>query len=214
MINLIWDLDGTVINSEEEVFDSITKALEQNDIDLKKALKPLRIGPTIDVLLRDSFSSDYLSASKLTDVIKSFRSIYDNSSFDKTPAFEGIREIFENDKYSHYVLTNKPDLPSSRILKKLGFDVNVKRLVTPYTFEAGRKLSKSELFARLISEEKLGLNSTYGIGDMQGDEKAAHSAGIKALGVLWGTGTKEELINCDRIFNSVSELSVFLESLK
>lgn len=211
MLNLIWDLDGTLINSEDEVYDSIVKAIADNGLDAKKAVSPLRVGPTIDVLLRTSFSEDYMTEEKLAGVIKSFRKIYDNSDFDKTPAFDGIREIIENNKFNHYVLTNKPDFPSKRILRKLGFDSFVKRLVTPYTFGTEKKLAKPELFKRLIEEEKLDVNSTFGIGDMQTDEKAAHSAGIKALGVLWGTGTKEELSGCDEVFESVAELKEFLE---
>ncbi len=211
MLNLIWDLDGTLINSEDEVYDSIVKAIADNGLDAKKAVSPLRVGPTIDVLLRTSFSEDYMTEEKLAGVIKSFRKIYDNSDFDKTPAFDGIREIIENNKFNHYVLTNKPDFPSKRILRKLGFDSFVKRLVTPYTFGTEKKLAKPELFKRLIEEEKLDVNSTFGIGDMQTDEKAAHSAGIKALGVLWGTGTKEELSGCDEVFGSVGELKEFLE---
>lgn len=211
MLNLIWDLDGTLINSEDEVYDSIVKAIADNGLDAKKAMSPLRVGPTIDVLLRTSFSEDYMTEEKLAGVIKSFRKIYDNSDFDKTPAFDGIREIIENNKFNHYVLTNKPDFPSKRILRKLGFDSFVKRLVTPYTFGTEKKLAKTELFKRLIEEEKLDVNLTFGIGDMQTDEKAAHSAGIKALGVLWGTGTKEELSGCDEVFGSVAELKEFLE---
>lgn len=211
MLNLIWDLDGTLINSEEEVYDSIVKAIADNGLDAKKAVTPLRVGPTIDVLLRTSFSEDYMTEEKLAGVIKSFRKIYDNSDFDKTPAFDGMREIIENNKFSHYVLTNKPDFPSKRILQKLGFDSSVRRLVTPYTFGTEKKLTKPELFKRLIEEEKLDVSSTFGIGDMQTDEKAAHSAGIKALGVLWGTGTKKELSGCDEMFESVAELKEFLE---
>lgn len=211
MLNLIWDLDGTLINSEDEVYDSIVKAIADNGLDAKKAVSPLRVGPTIDVLLRTSFSEDYMTEEKLAGVIKSFRKIYDNSDFDKTPAFDGIREIIENNNFNHYVLTNKPDFPSRRILRKLGFDSFVKRLVTPYTFGAEKKLAKPELFKRLIEEEKLDVNLTFGIGDMQTDEKAAHSAEIKALGVLWGTGTKEELSGCDEVFGSVAELKEFLE---
>ena len=54
MLNLIWDLDGTLINSEDEVYDSIVKAIADNGLDAKKAVSPLRVGPTIDVLLRTS----------------------------------------------------------------------------------------------------------------------------------------------------------------
>lgn len=211
MLNLIWDLDGTLINSEDEVYDSIVKAIAENGLDVEKAVEPLRVGPTIDVLLRNSFSKDYMTEDKLAGVIKSFRRIYDNSSFDKTPAFDGIKEIIESKNFNHYVLTNKPDFPSKRILQKLNFDSYVKRLVTPYTFGTDRKLTKPELFKRLIEEEKLDVSSTFGIGDMQTDEKAAHSAGIKALGVLWGTGTKEELSECNEVFESVAKLKEFLE---
>lgn len=214
MINLIWDLDGTVINSENEVFDSLLKAISENGLDINKAIVPLRIGPTIDILLKTSFSPDYLTEEKLNGVISSFRRIYDNSPFDKTPAFEGMENIFKDTRrYNHFILTNKPDFPSKRILEKLGFNMFVKRLVTPYSFGGDVKLPKSELFSRLISEENLEKEKSFGIGDMEVDCKAAHNAGIKAIGVLWGTGTKEELSKCEYIVKTVVELENLLGNI-
>lgn len=60
-----------------------------------------------------------------------------------------------------------------------------------------------------------GLNkeTTYGIGDMASDCYAAKCAGIKTIGVLWGTGTKNELADVDYLCSTVSELKVLLGML-
>ena len=54
-----------------------------------------------------------------------------------------------------------------------------------------------------------------GIGDMALDAESAHAAGIKCIGVLWGTGTREELeeAECDYIVNDTRQLKELLISL-
>ena len=213
MLNLIWDLDGTLIDSEKEVLEALKLALSDANIDILKSVKPLRVGPTIDNILRASFDASYLNDEKLHNAISSFRKRYDSSSFSHTNPFMGIDDIVhDTDNYVHYIITNKPDLPSRKIIHKLGWDVEIRQIITPYSFGNDKK-EKSELFKYLIVSQHLDKEKTYGIGDMVSDCYAAKCVGIKAIGVLWGTGTKEELTGADYLCSTVSELKVLLESL-
>ena len=172
------------------------------------------MGPTIDKILDAAFDKDVLTAQKKADIIAAFRSNYDNCGFNNTPAFEGVEDILRDGNFIHHIVTNKPDLATGRILEKLNWKSLFASVVTPYSFmksPGDRRKSKSELFA--ICMEDFPAVRFVGIGDMDTDAAAARSAGIPAIGVLWGTGTKEELqaAGCERIAENPNKLRKLLE---
>jgi len=214
MLNLIWDLDGTLIDSAEEVMLALHMAIADAGLDESEMISPLRVGPTIDNILKNSFPSAVLADGKLDRAVKAFRQRYDNSSFEMTVAYPGLDRMLKNARcYTNYVITNKPDLPSGRIIEKLGWKLYIKKLITPYTYNETEKQKKAELFRELVRTENLDPARSYGIGDMEPDCRAAQAAGINTIGVLWGTGTASELGCCDFCCATVPELERLLESL-
>lgn len=213
MVNLIWDLDGTLIDSQQELLNSLNFALLDAGIDSAMMIKPFIIGPTIDVILKTAFPEEYLTDDKLNKAVNSFRQHYDNSSFLYTLPFTGIDEIInDTNSYAHYIITNKPDMPSKKILDKLGWKNKITAVLTPYTFGNAKK-TKAQLFEYLVSHKKLDSTNTYAIGDMYTDYLAAQSAGLKTIGVLWGSGTQDELSKCSYLCSSVFELKELLKTL-
>lgn len=212
MLHLIWDLDGTLIDSEKEIVETIKSALVDADIDLSNTIRPFRIGPALEQVLKNSFGA-YLTEEKLEKVVSAFRKRYDSSSFLHTLPFTGIDDIIhDTNSYTHYIVTNKPDIPSKKIIDKLGWKNKISAVLTPYTLGAEKK-TKEQLFSYLLASEKLHTEYSYAIGDMAGDCSAAQSAGLKTIGVLWGTGTKEELLNNTYLCSTVSELKDLLKQL-
>lgn len=212
-LHLIWDLDGTLVNSEPEILTTIQKALATIGLSVEAAKTPLRIGPPLPIMLRTSFDKDILSDCQLDEVIKAFRQIYDASDFEETCPFDGIDELIHSTNYIHYVITNKPFLATSRIIEKKGWKNSIVEILTPDALveKFGRSLTKAELFQYFHSSNPD--VCAVGIGDMEKDAECAKAIGIPAIGVLWGTGTKEELLQagCDDIVKDYTELR---ESLK
>jgi phosphoglycolate phosphatase len=215
MIHLIWDLDGTLIDSAKEVLNCLELAATDSGLERSKQIRPFIVGPTIDAILKNAFSPEYLTDDIQRRIIKNFRALYDNSEFDMTKPFPGIEEIVKDTtSFVHHVVTNKPDMPTKRILEKLGWTAHIATITTPYTGIAatGRKQlnSKSKLFFDLIGTYDEG-SLFFGIGDMKSDCIAAKDNNIKSIGVLWGTGTREELsAHCNHLFTEVYQLRDFL----
>jgi len=215
-LHIIWDLDGTLINSEQEVLASLIRAVQLVGFSESDQKEPFRVGPTIDKMLDNAFSSNILTPQKKSEIISSFREIYDNCGFNKTPAFEGIEEILSDSRFVHHIVTNKPDLATNRILEKLGWKNYFASVITPYSFmksTSDKKKTKTELFAicmRDYPDKKF-----VGIGDMDTDIRAATNNNISAIGVLWGTGTKNELkkCTCTHIVKTVGDLKNTLERI-
>lgn len=215
-LHVIWDLDGTLINSEREVLDALIKSAREAGLNEDSQKAAFRVGPTIDKILDAAFDEGVLTPQKKSGIIAAFRNNYDNCGFNNTPAFEGVEDILRGEIFVHHIVTNKPDLATGRILEKLNWKSFFASVITPYSFMTGTKdkrKSKSELFALCMADFP---NARFvGIGDMDTDAKAALDNNIPAIGVLWGTGTREELqsVGCQFVAETVMELKEILERL-
>jgi phosphoglycolate phosphatase len=215
MKNIIWDLDGTLVDSAKEINECLELAVKKSGLDLSKQIKPFVIGPTIEKILKEAFPIEVINDELLKDTIKHFREIYDNSDFEQTKPFPGIEEIvFDTKNYTHHIVTNKPDTPTNRIFDKINWSKYIASVNTPYTRtnSSNNKLqSKTELFFFFFNENGCNISSFIGIGDMKSDCIAAKDNNITTIGVLWGTGTREELSDCcDYLFDNVKQLRDYL----
>jgi len=211
LLNLIWDLDGTLIDSQAEILYHLKLALQDASFDIRDQVKPIKIGPPLDIMLKESFPAETLTMEKINEIISCYRERYNNSGFPMTGPFNGIEEIIsDTTNFVHYVVTNKPNPASQRIIDKLGWTDKIASLKAQSAQIEQRK-PKTDLFAELITEFGGDRSSFIGIGDAKTDCIAAKKNGITAVGVLWGTGTKEEMADCcDYLFEDVRRLREFL----
>ncbi len=193
-LHLIWDMDGTLVDSQQEVFRTIEKSLKRVGVSLDNAQNPLRIGPPVKEIIRTSFPESILSEEKLDETVKAFRQIYDSSIFVDTVPFPGVDELIRCDNFIHHVITNKPDFATRRIIEMKGWTGFIKNVLSPDTLqcEFGRVLKKLELFQ--FFKDQYPAFKAVGIGDMAGDVQCANAVGYESVGVLWGTGTRDELV--------------------
>lgn len=211
-LHLIWDLDGTLVDSEHEIISTLQKALGVVGISLEDAVSPLRIGPPLPDMLRNSFPEKILDDEKRKEVVQVFRKIYNVSDFEDTLPFKGVEELLLDDGFVHHIITNKPRVATHRIIEKKGWSSRIVDVLTPDTLmeTIGRAMKKVEMF-RFFMENHPDAN-VVAIGDMATDAQCAKAIGIPAIGVLWGAGTREELIRaeCDAIAGTTGELKTIL----
>lgn len=214
-LHIIWDLDGTLIDSAPEIKQVLNKSIKDTGFSDVEPIAPFRSGPPLDKVLKYMYG-DKLSDENIKQIVSVFRKNYDNCGFNNTPGFVGIEKILSDQSFIHHIITNKPDLATNRIIDKLGWKQYFASVVTPYSYMKSiddKRKTKTELFGLCIAnypDEKF-----VGIGDMETDVKAALDNNIPAIGVLWGTGTRDELekIGCSYISNSVLNLYEYLQSL-
>jgi len=211
MYHLIWDLDGTLIDSQKEILYHLELALKDSSLDIADTIKPIRTGPPINIMLKECFPADMLIDDKMTEILFHFRERYDTSDYIMTEPFVGIDEIIsDTTNFIHHIVTNKPEYASRRIINKLGWDDKITYLKTP-SDKSNQKKSKTELFSELIIKFGGDVSSFIGIGDMKSDCIAAKENNIVSIGVLWGSGTREELLDCcDYLFEDTEQLRDFL----
>ena len=186
--NYIFDLDGTIINSSQEVLLCFKKAFENANCHIdNKSFTSDVIGPPLKQILK-LLAPDLEDNNKISEIISNFRLLYDNDENDKSFLYDGIYELLtdlKNKGKRLFIATLKPEIPTKRLLALFGLNM----FEDVYTIDKnGKQMTKTEMIEEIIAKYELNKSATVMIGDAPSDMISAKEAGIKGIGVLWGYG--------------------------
>ena len=186
--NVIFDLDGTLVDSIPGIQWSVDAALAECGMpSVSGDLKPL-IGPPIrDILAAVSGASD---AATLDRMELAFRSVYDSGGWRKTtcqPGAKGALERLRTAGCGLWVVTNKPGNAARAILSELALADYFEEIVCRDSRIPGFA-SKAEMLANLLERCALVRAESIMIGDTLEDCRAAAAAGIACALVPHGYG--------------------------
>ena len=202
---ILFDLDGTLTDSGEGIINCATLALEHFGLPVpdRDAMRVF-VGPP----LRDTFFKFGVPADKLDEAVAVYRSRYiPIGKFENTP-YPGIHETLaalKNAGHTLYVATSKPEEMSKEILQKFElaqyFD-----LICGATFDGSRD-SKESVIAYLL-EQAGGVSNAVMVGDTVFDIVGAAAHGMPGIGVSWGYGNVQEMVDAGAaaIAHSMEEL--------
>jgi len=204
--NIIFDLDGTLIDSSTGILDSFANAFTSCSLDPIRPFSADIIGPPLmETLSILSGTSDKGVLNKLAD---KFKSHYDTCGYKKTLVFPGINEMLSQLKDSGlhmYIATNKRILPTRKIITYLKWNEIFEGIYSLDSYLPSAS-SKSEVLSKLVDSNKLLKDNVVYIGDRDEDNLAAIASNIPFLMVSWGYDKAEEnLIDKDKI-NTPSDL--------
>lgn len=190
---ILFDLDGTLTDSQDGIINSIRYALSKYDITendenkLKKFLGP----PLID-----SFKIFYdFSDRKADEAVSFYREYFNTKGIFENQVYCGITHLLENLKEKNKTLivaTSKPEPFTDRILNH--FD-----LTKYFSFVAGSNMDntrkdKNEIIDYALKKcDVTDLSQAIMIGDRKHDIVGAKKVGIDSIGVLYGYGDFQEL---------------------
>lgn len=194
MKNLIFDLDGTLINSYNGISTSIRHAMKkmQAQIDPSDDLTWC-IGPP----LRQSFAKLLATddKNKIERVMQFYIQYYLEKGIFAAHVYNGITELlscFKQRELRLFIATAKYQTNAVKILKYFKLDDFFTAI---YGVDPERKyLQKSKLLNKILSDHKLNKNHCIMIGDRKNDIQAAIDNNIKSIGVTYGFGSEEELL--------------------
>ena len=197
---IIFDLDGTLIKSEEGLYDSITYALEKSGVDPgdRKDMKRM-IGP----VLWESFQKFYnMSAEEADRANAYFTGFYDREGIYNASVYEGVVQMLEalrNAGRILLVVTAKPRDMAERVLNHTGIDKYFQAVIGPA--RGNKKTDKGSLLREALSflaktgTDHFQKEQAVMVGDRMFDMQGAVETGIPSIGVLYGYGDRQELIN-------------------
>ena len=210
--NYILDLDGTIINSSNEVLLCFEKAFAQSNYKIDKSrLTPNVIGPPLKEIIK--LIAPEINENDIEIVMENFRLIYDYDEHDISEYYSGVLEFLNKAKNSGkklFIATYKPEKPTRRIEKQ--FKMNMFEEI--YTIDKfGEHITKTQMINDILNKFNLKKEETVMIGDASSDVISAKEAGVTGIGVLWGYGDdKTNLIkNSDYVVKNTQELEEYLK---
>ena len=213
-VAVIFDLDGTLVNSLEDLADSANEALSIHGFRTHPiAAYKKFIGNGVRQLIKNAAPSS-TSDTIIEKVLADYRLIYNKNYINKTKPYENILEllgILKQLNIKMAVCSNKPHEPTNKIVQEvLGqeyFEVVFgEREGIPRKPDPAALLEAAGIMG--VSPEKV----IY-LGDSGGDMVSASNAGMYAAGALWGFREREELeeAGAQVLFTEPLELADFIK---
>src|SRR5262249_43459768 len=139
--------------------------------------------------------------------IDAYRERYRTASLTETTVAPGLPEALAAlEGRRKAVATSKPLALTEPLLEAMGLREHFEVVAGPDL--AARAEGKTETLGRAL--HALGPTRAVMVGDRSFDILAAHAHGLPAIGVTWGIGTREELVEAgaDRLIEAPGELAL------
>lgn len=217
MINtIIFDLDGTLLNTLEDLMDSVNYALKRQGFPLR-SLEEIRsfVGNGIRLLVERAVPQQVVGTESFEACFKDFNDYYKVHMEDKTAPYDGVCNMLANIKNEGFktaIVTNKVDYAAQELCNRLFPEID---LVIGSVDNRPNKPAPDGVFYAM---EQLGskAENTIFVGDADTDILTAKNAGLKSIGVLWGFRDREiiEAEGAEYIAETVNGLEKLLIELK
>lgn len=207
---VIFDLDGTLVNSITDITNSLNYAIKPCGLAPKtseevSALVGEGITKVIERVLGDE-RRQYRD-----DVVKRFLEFYSEHIVDNTFPYPGVRETLERlNGFKKAVISNKREALSIKVLEALDL-IMFFDLVIGSDSTTEKKPSPIPVL-HVISTMGLTPEDSIMVGDSDLDIAAGKSAGIKTVGVTYGYREREFLKDADYIIDDIKELTNLIKT--
>ena len=196
---ILFDLDGTLIDSSEGITKSTQYALAHYGIienDLSKFYK--FIGPPLVA----SFKKYYdFPEEQAVEAVAVYRERYNKIGLFECSLYPGVRECIEKLKAQGYLIgmaSSKPEVSCCRILEHFGI-LELFDDVVGATFD-GRIDTKEEVLNEVMCRwSDVPKDEMCLIGDTMFDVEGANQVGIRTVAVNFGFGNVQEMVEAGAV---------------
>ena len=211
---VLFDLDGTLVNSLFDLGASTNYALEKMGFSTHETEKyKIFVGDGMAKLIERALPEDKRDRETINTTLQIFMEHYRAHYVDKTVPYDGISELLDALKgYKKAVISNKADEMVIPLTKKLlgeRFDIVCGKR------EGYPTKPDPTLTLEIIKELGVEPKECIFVGDSGMDMAVAKNSGCVAVGVLWGFRGKEELKanGADYIVSNALEILHILKEL-
>ena len=187
-IGILWDLDGTLLDTLQDLADATNHTLEQYGFP-KRSLEEVRqfVGNGARQLIALSMGAEG-NDPRVDEVLENYQVYYKAHSQVKTKPYDGILNALKalGEKYPMAIVSNKPD-GAVKILCQQYFSGIYAR---GESADCPRKPAPDMVFKAMAD---IGVEKCIYVGDSDVDVLTANNAGMPCLSVTWGFRDKEEL---------------------
>ena len=191
---LLFDLDGTLLNTLEDLRDSTNFALRTYGYP-ERSLEEVRrfVGNGLKMLLTRAVPQGS-SEVEIERALACMKAHYCENYHNKTGPYPGIPELLAATAAAgrvNVIATSKPQPFAERIAAHFGIDRHF-RLISGSTFD-GRRKTKADVIRHALSALGIAPDEAVMIGDRRHDVEGAAEEGLPAIAVEWGYAPPGEL---------------------
>jgi phosphoglycolate phosphatase len=189
---VVWDLDGTLVDSAADIAASLNRLLVENDLDaLDEDRVRNMIGEGVAVLIRRGFEAHGVTpdGTRLERLVERFLVIYAEAATASTSLFPGAREALKtlsDAGLRQAICTNKPEAITRQVLDGLGIAEYFGVVVGGDTLP--RNKPDPLPLRTVLAELDVAPEHALMVGDSAIDVLMAHAAGVAVAFVSFGYG--------------------------
>ncbi len=192
---IVFDLDGTLLNSLEDLADSANHVLEQHrfpthPVDAYRYF----VGDGVSKLIERILPLEERNEAQIEQCRQEFVVYYKVHMEDKTSVYNGVTELLNALKKGGLkiaVATNKVHIAVKPLMEKYFPDIRFDSMIGQR--EGIPVKPHPQIMYDILKETGCEPSETLHIGDTATDMQLAHNAGVTPVGVLWGYRPLEEL---------------------
>ena len=192
---VLFDLDGTLLDTIEDLTDSMNLALAQSGFAPRTVEEcKLFVGDGVESFARRALPAGHRNDRAIAACVEAMRADYTDRWRCKTRPYDGVAELLDGlDErgIAMAVLSNKPDSFTKQMVEAM-----LGRWHFAAVFGARPGVPKKpDPTAALGIAERMGVapGEFLYLGDTNTDMRTANAAGMYAVGALWGFRSAEEL---------------------
>jgi phosphoglycolate phosphatase len=191
-LSMLFDLDGTVVDSKPGILASCTAALrslghQPDSLDIGTL-----IGPPLEDVMADilgQFGDD-----RVAEAVRAYRDHYGSAGFLETTIYPGVAAALDQllaRRAKLFIATSKRTIFAEQVLQHLDL---IDRFVGVHGSEpGGAGDGKADVIADVLHRHGLAADQCLMVGDRRQDVEGAWANGVSTIGVLWGYGSEDEL---------------------
>lgn len=209
---IIFDLDGTLIDSKYDLANSLkTTALSLNYPYVAANEIPALLGDGAGILVAKAFGLEP-GTEKHKEALALFMQNYSENLCGNTVIYPKVKETLQRLVHKKLaVLSNKPDAFTKQIIATLGFSEYFS-FVLGQTATLARKPHPDGIL-HILKQFQIAPENALMVGDGDTDIACGKAAGVKTCAVTYGYRKREELeyLNPDFFIDSLDELIELIE---
>lgn len=188
MHTILFDLDGTLVDSSPGILQGYQLVLQTYNLQPKVEVGTHLIGPPLAQTL--AIITGETEPAALSKLVECFKQVYDSEGYKATQAYPDLKEALTalvNNGYDLVLVTNKRRIPTLKTLEWFDILSLFKAIYTPDTWQPA-VTRKNDTMGKAIAE--LGLNPAqcFMVGDSTDDAHAAADHGVAFIAANYGYG--------------------------
>ncbi len=190
--NVLFDLDGTLTDPAEGIFRCIEYSLTTLEVTCPPREELARfIGPPLRemfVTFRGSSDPEWIERA-----VAIYRERFSTIGLFENSPYDNVSQMLQQlSSHQLYVATSKPQVYAEKILKHFSL---ADHFIAIHGNDLEGKLDdKADLVRDLLERRGLVPEESIMVGDRKHDVIAAKKNGVKSLGVTYGYGSRNELV--------------------